>query len=41
MINWIISWLILSLSVFIVTKIMATVYIEDFWTALIVALFFG
>ena len=40
-INWILNWLILSISVFIVTKIMPTVYIKNFGTALVVALVYG
>ena len=41
MINLLLNWLILSISVFIVTKIMSSVYIKNFGTALVVALVYG
>lgn len=41
MTNWIISWLILSISVFVVTKLMSSVYIKGFDTAVVVALIYG
>jgi putative membrane protein len=41
MVYWILDWLVLSVSVFVVTKILKAVYIRDFATALIVALVYG
>jgi len=41
MIHWILSWLVLSISVFIVTKIMPSVYVKNFRTSLLVALVYG
>lgn len=39
--NWILSWLVLSLSVFLVTKMMSSVQVRNFGTTLIVALVYG
>ena len=41
MVSWLLDLLILSISVFIVTKLLSTVYIRDFGTAIIVALVYG
>lgn len=39
--QWILNWLILSLSVFLVTKIMSSVQVRNYGTALVVALVYG
>ena len=41
MINLLLNWLILSISVFVVTKLMSSVHIKNFGTALLVALVYG
>ena len=41
MINLLLNWLILSISVFVVTKLMSSVHIKNFGTALVVALVYG
>ena len=41
MIQWILNWLILSASVFLVTRILPFIYVKNFATALFVALVYG